>query len=52
MIISFLLLALFQSLELNRKLQSTTPIIIDKKSGNFKFKSGSAELNKDLRQYF
>lgn len=52
MIISFLLLlALFQSLELNRKLQSATPIIIDEKSGNFKFQSGSAELNPDFQKY-
>ncbi|WP_066121620.1 OmpA family protein [Geminocystis sp. NIES-3709] len=46
-----LLLALFQSLELNRRLQSATPIIIDEKSGNFKFKSGSAELNLYFKEY-
>lgn len=52
MIMSFLLLlALFQSLELNRRLQSATPIIIDEKSGNFKFKSGSAELTSDFQKY-
>jgi outer membrane protein OmpA-like peptidoglycan-associated protein len=47
----FLLLALLQSQELNRKLQSATPITIDEKSGNFKFKSGSAELNPQLKKY-
>ncbi|MBL1209232.1 MAG: OmpA family protein [Geminocystis sp. GBBB08] len=52
MIMSFLLLlALFQSLELNRRLQSATPIVIDEKSGNFKFKSGSAELTPDFKKY-
>jgi hypothetical protein len=52
MIMSFLLLlALFQSLELNRRLQSATPIVIDEKSGNFKFKSGSAELTTDFQKY-
>lgn len=52
MIISFLLLlALFQSLELNKRLQSATPIVIDEKSGKFKFKSGSAELNQELKNY-
>lgn len=52
MIMSFLLLlALFQSLELNRRLQSATPIVIDEKSGNFKFKSGSAELTLDFQKY-
>jgi outer membrane protein OmpA-like peptidoglycan-associated protein len=47
----FLLLALLQSQELNRKLQSATPITIDEKSGNFKFKSGSAELNPQLKNH-
>lgn len=54
----FLLLALFQSLELNSKLQnannrlqSSSPIIIDEKSGQFKFKSGSAELTPELIKY-
>ena len=52
MIMSFLLLlALFQSLELNRRLQSATPIVIDEKSGNFKFQSGSAQLNSDFQKY-
>ena len=52
MIMSFLLLlALFQSLELNKKLQSATPIVIDEKSGKFKFQSGKAELNTDLKEY-
>lgn len=52
MIMSFLLLlALFQSFELNRRLQSATPIIIDEKSGNFKFKSGSAKLTTDFQKY-
>lgn len=47
----FLLLALLQSQELNRKLQSATPITIDERSGNFKFQSGSAELNPQLKKY-
>lgn len=47
----FLLLALLQSEELNRKLKSATPITIDEKSGNFKFQSGSAELNPQLKHY-
>ncbi|MBF2057140.1 MAG: hypothetical protein IGQ45_07920 [Cyanobacterium sp. T60_A2020_053] len=52
MIISFLLLlALFQSLELNKRLQSATPIVIDEESGNFQFPSGSAELTPDLKSY-
>ncbi len=52
MIMSFLLLlALFQSLELNRKLQSATPIIIDEKSGKFQFESGKAELKSELKSY-
>jgi flagellar motor protein MotB len=47
----FLLLALFQSHELNRRLQSASPIVIDEKSGQFKFKSGSAELTPELINY-
>ncbi len=52
MIMSFLLLlALFQSFELNQRLQSATPIVIDEESSNFKFNSGSAELTPPLRKY-
>lgn len=47
----FLLMALLQAQYLNRKLQAAAPIIIDEQSGNFKFKSGSAELNTDLKNY-
>jgi len=54
----FLLLALFQSYNLiskleeaNRKLQTATPIVIDEKSGKFKFQSGSAELSPALKTY-
>jgi len=47
----FLLLALLQATELNRKLQSAAPIVIDEKSGNFKFPSGSAELTPQLKGY-
>jgi outer membrane protein OmpA-like peptidoglycan-associated protein len=47
----FLLMALLQAQYLNRKLQAAAPIIIKEESGNFKFKSGSAELNSDLRNY-
>ncbi|NCR13424.1 MAG: hypothetical protein EWV48_11425 [Microcystis aeruginosa Ma_QC_C_20070823_S13] len=54
----FLLLALFQSYNLiskleeaNRKMQTATPIVIDEKSGKFKFQSGSAELNPALKTY-
>ncbi|AKV65860.1 MULTISPECIES: OmpA family protein [Microcystis] len=54
----FLLLALFQSYNLiskleeaNRKLQTATPIVIDEKSGKFKFQSGSAQLNPALKTY-
>jgi flagellar motor protein MotB len=54
----FLLLALFQSQQLNRnlqeankRLQSASPIVIDEKSGKFKFTSGSAELNNELKNY-
>jgi outer membrane protein OmpA-like peptidoglycan-associated protein len=35
----------------NEKLRSAFPIIIDEKSGNFKFPSGSAELTPDLQKY-
>jgi flagellar motor protein MotB len=54
-------LALFQSYQLikeleeaNRKLQklqAATPIVIDEKSGKFKFQSGSAELSPALKTY-
>ena len=53
-----LLLVLFQSQKLNqdlkkanRRLQSASPIVIDESSGKFKFKSGSAELNPELKKY-
>lgn len=53
-----LLLVLFQSQKLNQdlkqanqRLQSASPIVIDESSGNFKFKSGSAELNPQLKNY-
>ena len=52
MIISFLLLiSLLQSIATAKKLESASPIIIDEKSGNFKFPSGSAELTPDLQRY-
>jgi len=52
MIISFfLLLVLLQALELNKRLQAASPIIIDEQSGEFKFKSGSAELTPQLNGY-
>jgi outer membrane protein OmpA-like peptidoglycan-associated protein len=52
MIISFLLLiSLLQSISTAKKLESSSPIIIDEKSGNFKFPSGSAELTPDLQKY-
>lgn len=52
MIISFfLLLVLLQALELNKRLQAASPIIIDERSGEFKFKSGSAELTPELSSY-
>jgi outer membrane protein OmpA-like peptidoglycan-associated protein len=59
MIMSFLLLiSLLQSISTadklksaNKKLESASPIIIDEKSGNFKFPSGSAELTPDLKKY-
>jgi flagellar motor protein MotB len=54
----FLLLALIQSQQLNqnlyeanKRLQSASPIVIDEKSGKFKFKSGSAELTPELKKY-
>ena len=47
----FLLMALLQAQFLNQKLQAAAPIIIDEQSGNFKFKSGSAELNTDSKKY-
>lgn len=46
-----LLLALFQSLELNKKIQSATPIIIDEKSGKFQFETGKAQLKPELKKY-
>ena len=53
-----LLLVLFQSQKLNqdlkkanKRLQSASPIVIDESSGNFKFKSGSAELNPQLKRH-
>ncbi len=59
MILSLLLLlVLFQSQKLNqdlqeanRRLKSASPIVIDESSGNFKFKSGSAELNPQLKNH-
>lgn len=52
MIISFLLLiSLLQSISIAKKLESSSPIIIDETSGNFKFPSGSAELTPDLKKY-
>jgi outer membrane protein OmpA-like peptidoglycan-associated protein len=47
----FLLLALLQAADLNRKLKSAKPIVIDEQSGNFKFQSGSAVLTTQLRGY-
>jgi len=37
--------------EANKRLQSASPIVIDESSGNFKFKSGSAELNPQLKNH-
>ena len=59
MILSLLLLlVLLKSLQLNKNLQeanqrqqSASPIIIDEQSGKFRFTSGSAELNPDLKDY-
>jgi outer membrane protein OmpA-like peptidoglycan-associated protein len=50
----FFLLLLIQSFQINKKLQrlqAASPLIIDEKSGQFKFKSGSAELSPALKQY-
>lgn len=54
----FLLLVLFQSQKLNqdlkqanKRLQSASPIVIDESSGKFKFTSGSAELNPQLKNH-
>ncbi len=53
-----LLLILFQSQKLNqdlqkanKRLQSASPIVIDERSGKFKFNSGSAELNPQLKNH-
>ncbi|GBF81157.1 OmpA family protein [Aphanothece sacrum] len=52
MILSFfLLLAFFHVLNLNKRLLSASPIVIQENSGNFKFSSGSAELTPKLKQY-
>jgi outer membrane protein OmpA-like peptidoglycan-associated protein len=52
MIISFLLLiSLLQSIVMAKKLKSAEPIIIDEKSREFKFPSGSAELTPGLRSH-
>ena len=59
MVISFfLLISLLQAMMLNRELQvaneklkSAAPIIIDEKSGKFKFPSGRAEVTPDLQEY-
>lgn len=59
MILSLLLLLiLVQSQKLNqdlkqanKRLQSASPIIIDESSGKFKFTSGSAELNPQLKNH-
>jgi flagellar motor protein MotB len=52
MIISFLLLiSLIQAMILNQKLKSASPIIIDEKSGNFKFQSGSAEVPAEFKNH-
>jgi flagellar motor protein MotB len=47
----FLLISLLQSASISEKLSSASPIIINEKSGNFKFSSGSAQLTKDLQKY-
>jgi hypothetical protein len=47
----FLLLALIQSAELNRKLQNAEPIKIDEKSGQFTFDLGKAVLSKPLKTH-
>lgn len=59
MILFLLLLLVFlKSLQLNKnlqeanqRLQSASPIVIDEQSGKFRFTSGSAELNLDLKDY-
>lgn len=59
MIISFfLIVSLIQAVASNRELQvakdklkAAEPIIIDEKSGQFKFPSGRAEVTTDLNQY-
>lgn len=52
MILSFLLLiAFFHVLNLNKRLQSASPIIIDENSGKFQFPSGSAELTPKFKEY-
>lgn len=59
MILSLLLLLiLVQSQKLNqglkqanKRLQSASPIVIDESSGKFKFTSGSAELNPQLKNH-
>ena len=59
MILSLLLLlVLFQAQKLNQNLQeankrlkSASPIVIDESSGNYEFKSGSAELNPQLKDH-
>jgi outer membrane protein OmpA-like peptidoglycan-associated protein len=52
MIISFLLLiSLLQSVTMAKKLKSAEPIIIDRKSVDYQFPSGSAELTPDLKKY-
>lgn len=45
------MISLLQSISITKKLESASPIIIDEKSGNFKFPSGSAELTPDLKKY-
>ena len=52
MIISFfLLISLIQTIMLKQKLESAAPIIIDEKSGKFKFQSGSAEIPDQLKTH-
>lgn len=52
MIISFfLLISLLQTTIFKKKLESSAPIIIDEKSGNFKFQSGSAEIPDQLKSH-
>ena len=40
-----------KELKIENSSLKSTPIIIDEKSGEFKFKSGSAELNQDLKKH-